>query len=194
MLEKADRLRLLELARCSVVSGIGRHVPERPPEHDIASASLLEPRATFTTLELEGELRGCCGTIEPRRPLLDDVWYNAWASAYLDPRFPPVSAAELPALAFTVSVLTPLEPVPARSEAELIAALEPGVDGLVLACGSRRATFLPAVWHSLPEPREFLAHLRRKAGVPVSRSWCEINVQRYRADTFSTAEGAALAA
>jgi uncharacterized protein len=194
MLEKADRIRLLELARCSVAAGIGRRLPARPPEHATASAPLLMPRATFTTLALEGELRGCCGTIEPLRPLLLDVWYNAWASAYVDARFPPVSAAELSALTFTISVLSPLEPIPAHSEAELIAALEPGVDGLVLACGSTRATFLPAVWQSLPEPREFLAHLWRKAGLPASVSWSEVTALRYRTDTFSSAECAALAA
>ncbi len=196
MLEKTDRIRLLELARCSVATGIGRQSPARlpEPEHAAESASLLSPRATFTTLELDGELRGCCGTLEPRRPLLHDVWYNAWASAYSDPRFPPVSAAEIAAIRITISVLTPLEPVSARSEAELVAALEPGVDGLVIACGSVRATFLPAVWQSLPEPREFLAQLRRKAGLPASLSWSEVIALRYRTDTFSSAESAALAA
>jgi uncharacterized protein len=194
MLERTDRIRLLELARYSVNAGLGRYRPERPPEHPAASAPLLEPRATFTTLELQGELRGCCGAIEPRRPLLHDVWYNAWASAYADPRFLPVSAAELTALEFSISVLTPLEPVPARSEAELIAALEPGVDGLVLAWGAARATFLPAVWQSLEDPREFLAHLRRKAGLPRSVAWSEITALRYRTETFSSADDAALAA
>lgn len=190
MLEKADRVQLLDLARCSVARGLGRRLPECPPSHlATSSASLLERCATFTTLELGGELRGCCGTIEPRRPLLHDVWYNAWASAFADPRFPPVSAAELPGLSFAISVLTPLEPVPARSEAELIAALEPGADGLVLAYGSARATFLPAVWESVPEPREFLAHLWRKAGLPASLSWSEVTALRYRTETFSSAEG-----
>jgi len=185
---------LLELARCSVAVGLGRHLPPRAPEHPAASAPLLEPRATFITLELEGELRGCCGTIEPRRPLLHDVWYNAWASAYADPRFLPVSGAEQAALEFTISVLTPLEPVCARSEAELIAALEPGADGLVLASGPARATFLPAVWQSLQDPREFVAHLRCKAGFSPSLPWSEITALRYRTETFTSAEDAALAA
>lgn len=194
MLENTDRIRLLDIARRSVVEGLGRHLPDSPPEHAAAPGSLLEPRATFATLELDGQLRGCCGTIEPRRPLLHDVWYNAWTSAYADPRFPPVSADELAALAFTISVLTPLEPLAASSEAELIAQLEPGVDGIVLAWGSARATFLPAVWHALPEPREFLAHLRRKAGFPGSLSWSAITTLRYRTETFCSDELAALAA
>lgn len=193
MIENAHRIQLLELARCSVACGLGRQQPAAPPEHAVP-ASLLELRATFTTLELHGELRGCCGTIEPRRPLLHDVWHNAWASAYSDPRFAPVSASELGALRFTISVLSTLEPVSARNEAELIAALTPGIDGLVLACGSARATFLPAVWQHLPEPREFLEHLWRKAGFPLSLSWTEVTALRYRTETFSSAAGAALAA
>jgi uncharacterized protein len=193
MLEHTDRIRLLDLARRSVAGGLGRDMPECPPE-GAWSASLLEHRATFTTLELQGELRGCCGSIEPRRPLVHDVWYNSWASAYADPRFPLVSSGELPGLKFTISVLTPLEPIPARSEAELIAALEPRVDGLVLSCGRARATFLPVMWELLPEPREFLAHLRRKAGLSASRSWSEITALRYRTETFSSAAGATLAA
>ena len=186
MLESSDRIRLLELARCSVARGLGPCLPEPPPE-DATPAALLEPRATFTTLELEGELRGCCGTVEPHRSLVHDVWYNAWKSAYADPRFPPVSFPELSALKFTISVLTPLEPIPARSELELIAALQPGVDGLVLTGGSLRATFLPAVWRLLPEPREFLTQLRRKAGFSDLLPWSKIAALRYRTETFSSA-------
>ncbi len=186
-------MRLLELARCSVACGLSRRLPQPPPTED-SSAVLLEPRATFATLALAGELRGCCGTIEPQRPLVHDVWYNAWQSAYADPRFPPVSAAELSALEFTISVLTPLERISARSEAELIVALQPGVDGLVLGHGHARATFLPAVWRLLPEPQEFLAQLRRKAGFSVSLPWSKIVALRYRTETFSSADTVALAA
>jgi uncharacterized protein len=191
MLEKTDRLQLLQLARASVERGLARDMPDSQPEGDW-SAPLLEPRATFTTLELGGELRGCCGSIEPKRPLVHDVWYSAWASAYADPRFPPVSVAELPGLTFTISVLSPLEPIEARSEAELLAALEPGVDGLVLTCGFTRATFLPVMWERLPEPGEFLAHLKRKAGLSNYRPWSDITALRYRTETFSSDAGAEL--
>src|SRR5262249_7959780 len=133
-----------------------------PPER-IWSPRLLEVRATFTTLSLHGELRGCCGTVDPQRPLAHDVWHSAWSSAYADPRFWPVTPAEQGSLLISISILTPLEPLPARNDAELIASLDPMVDGLVLRCGARCATFLPAVWKSLPDPRDFVAHLKKKA-------------------------------
>jgi AmmeMemoRadiSam system protein A len=193
MLETSERARLLEFARLSIARGAGGRHPEPAPE-DAWSPALLEPRATFTTLTLEGELRGCCGTIEPQRALVHDVWHNAWASAYADPRFWPVSATELASLAIAISVLTPLEPIAAGSEAELIASLESGVDGLVLRCGTMRATFLPAVWESLPDPREFVAHLKRKAGLPAA-SWPRAMAAfRYRTETFRSGRSAALAA
>jgi len=193
MLETSERARLLELARRSIAHGSAGRYPEPLPQ-DAWPPALLERRATFATLTLEGELRGCCGTIEPQRALVEDVWQHAWASAYADPRFLPVSAAEVGSLEIAISVLTPLEPIAARSEAELIAALEPGVDGLVLHCDTARATFLPAVWESLPDPGEFVAHLKAKAGWSAA-SWPRaMQAFRYRTETFRSNGSAALAA
>jgi len=183
MLEKSERAQLLELARRSIASGLGRASPERMPQSAWPSR-LLEPRATFTTLTLAGTLRGCCGTIEARRALVDDVWHNAWTSAFADPRFWPVAAAELAALEISISVLTPLERIAASSEAELIAALQPGVDGVVISCDDARATFLPEVWQSLPEPGEFVAHLKRKAGLAGARLPSRTRAFRYRTESF----------
>ena len=108
------------------------------------------PGASFVTLHRRGELRGCIGSLEPHRPLAEDVAGNARAAAYLDPRFAAVAREELPELELEISVLSPLAPLPAASESELVASLRPGVDGLVLVEGARRATFLPAVWRSAP--------------------------------------------
>jgi uncharacterized protein len=193
MLKESERSRLLELARRSIARGFGGHRPQPLPQ-EAWSPALLEPRATFTTLTLGGELRGCCGTIEPQRSLVHDVWHNAWVSAYSDIRFWPVSALELSSLGITISVLTPLEPIAARSEAELIACLEPGIDGLVLRCGVARATFLPAVWQSLPEPREFVRQLKGKGGWSPSFWPPEMTAFRYRTETFRSGDSAALAA
>lgn len=140
--------------------------------------------ATFVTLRMEGELRGCIGTIDPRRPLGDDVAGNAHAAAYRDPRFRPVSAAERERLAIEVSLLSPRSHLPAASESEALTSLRPGIDGLVVEYGDARATFLPQVWENIPDPLDFLLELRRKAGLP-SRFWHpELRLYRYTVDKF----------
>ena len=193
MLENGERSRLLELARGSIARGLSRGAMQVLSKGEWSSR-LLAPRAAFTTLTLGGELRGCCGTIEPQRSLVEEVWRSAWLSAFADPRFPPVAAAELASLRIAISVLTALEPIACSNEAELIESLAPGVDGLVLRCGVAGATFLPAVWQSLKEPREFVAQLRRKAGLHGSLWPRELAAFRYRTETFESAESAALAA
>jgi len=193
MLENDERSRLLELARRSITRGLSLPVPEPLPEGEWPSR-LLAPRAAFITLTLGGELRGCCGTTEPQRTLVEEVWRSAWLSAFADPRFPPVAIGEVAALRISISVLTALEPIACGSEAELIESLVPGVDGLVLRCGAARATFLPAVWESLQEPREFVRQLRRKAGLYGSHWPPAMAAFRYRTHSFDSGEGAALAA
>jgi hypothetical protein len=182
-IERADRDLLLKAARDSIAHGLGAAHPVPVPTGEWPDA-LNAWRATFTTLKIDGVLRGCRGAIEASRPLIEDVWLNAWASAYDDPRFPPVSAAELLRLETSISVLSPLEPIAARSEAELLAQLEPGVDGLVLKRGERRVTFLPSVWHMLPEPRAFLTQLKVKGGWSAGYWSADLVAYRYRAETF----------
>lgn len=182
-LEIEDRARLLELARRSITDGCGHGLPPPAPPQSW-SAALTELRATFVTLKREGQLRGCCGTIEPRCLLAEDVWRNAWASAYADPRFRPVSGAEIDLLEVSISVLTPLEPLSPGSEAELLEMLRPGLDGLVLRCGPAGATFLPVVWETLPDPRDFLTQLKLKAGWPPSFWSQSLTAKRYSAETF----------
>jgi len=146
---------------------------------------LREKGASFVTLKLDGELRGCIGTIEPHRALGDDVAHNAHASAFRDPRFPPVSDREMPRLQVEVSVLSPREALDVKSEAEALAALRPGVDGVVIQYGGLGATFLPQVWESLPDPREFLEQLRRKAGLPAGFWHPDMKVWRYTVEKFA---------
>jgi uncharacterized protein len=188
MLDSSDRSELIRIARNSIASGFSRVSPSPPPEREWAP-ELLEPRATFTTLKLAGELRGCCGTVEPQRPLAHDVWHNAWVSANADPRFWPVSPMEVDALEICISVLTPLEPIPVSCESELVEALEPGVDGLLLRCGSARAVFLPAVWESLPDAGEFITHLKEKAGWSPAFWSPDMVASRFRTETFTSGSG-----
>lgn len=128
---------------------------------------LMSPGASFVTLEQDSRLRGCIGTLVPHRSLQEDVAHNAVAAALHDPRFPPLSLADLGHTAIEVSVLSERVPLPYSSEQSVLEALRPGVDGLVLEAGAfNRATFLPQVWEELPDPRDFLDHLKLKAGLP----------------------------
>ena len=136
-------------------------------------------RASFVTLRIEGQLRGCTGHLEAVLPLVSSVARNAFRSAFADPRFPPLEARELGALDVKVSVRSPASPRPVDSEDELLRRLRPGVDGLILHEGRRTATFLPAVWETLPEPTGFLRALREKAGLRPDHWSSAIRFERY---------------
>jgi len=177
-----ERATLLELARAALRAAFDGRTLRLDPA--TLPALLAAPGAAFVTLERQGELRGCIGSLERRRPLAEDVCENACAAAFRDPRFAPLARPELADLDLHLSILGPLEPLPAASEAEALAALAPGVDGLVLEEGFHRATFLPAVWEKLPEPRQFLAHLKRKAGLPADHWSRALRLWRYRVDAF----------
>ncbi len=166
---------LLRIARESLVEALGLGTAA-----DYREPWLQEPGATFVTLTRWGELRGCVGSIRAYRPLFDDVWLNARASAFHDARFPPVERDELREIAIEVSLLSKSEPLPSYAhEEEAVAALRPGVDGIILDAGSHRATFLPQVWEQLPDPTEFLAHLKRKAGLSQGFWSPDVQLQRY---------------
>jgi len=179
----ADRRRLLEIAEASIDRGLREGLAlDVDPSGE--SEALRETRACFVTLRRCTRLRGCIGTLEPERPLACDVARNAFLAAFRDPRFAPLVPDERDDLEIHLSVLGPRTPIAAASEDELIGALRPGIDGLVLSDGSRRATFLPAVWESLPDRRRFVAELKRKAGLP-ERYWSSsISFERYVTESF----------
>lgn len=169
---------LIEIARMSIAAA------ERPRPASWPHDWLRETRASFVTLKLEGELRGCVGTVDAHRALGDDVAHNAFAAAYRDSRFAPVTEAERPRLQVEVSVLSPRVALEAPSEDAALALLRPGVDGIYLEFGEMRATFLPQVWENLEDPVDFLCELRRKAGLP-TRFWHErIRLSRYTVEKF----------
>jgi AmmeMemoRadiSam system protein B/AmmeMemoRadiSam system protein A len=181
--EAADRA-LLAVARQSIERGrrAGEPLPVDPhahPAHPAHPAALREIGATFVTLKLDGKLRGCIGSLDATLPVVDDVSRNAYRAAYHDPRFEPVSRLEGERLQIHISLLGPPVALSFSSEEELVAQLSPGVDGLILRDGSRYATFLPDVWEQLPDPREFLAHLKQKAGLAVDYWSDTLEVSRY---------------
>lgn len=183
LLAGEDRRVLTDIARSSVRHALTHGAPLSRPLADLP-ASLRARRATFVTLKKRGELRGCIGTLSARRPLAEDVSHNAYAAAFQDPRFPPLSAVEFDDLSFGISVLSPAVPIAFGSESELLASLRPGVDGVILREGARTGTFLPAVWESLSEPRDFLAQLKRKAGLS-SQYWSPtLRAERYTTESW----------
>lgn len=150
----------------------------------LQEAWLQEPGACFVTIKQHEELRGCIGSLEPRRSLLDDIETNARAAAFSDPRFEPLSAAELDNIAIEISLLSPMQPMTFVDEADVLAQLRPGIDGIVFEYGQARSTFLPQVWEQLPTPREFIEHLKMKAGLPSAFWASDIKLHRYTVSKF----------
>jgi hypothetical protein len=175
---------LLGVAANSIRHGL-EHGKPKPVIANDHPECLREKRASFVTLKHDGALRGCIGTLVASRTLVEDVAYNAHGAAFADKRFAPVTSGEAPGLAIGVSVLSTPEPLAFSSEQDLIARIRPGIDGLILQAGDRRGTFLPSVWETLPEPREFLRQLKKKAGLAPDY-WSEkIRMQRYTTESFS---------
>lgn len=131
-------------------------------EHEDVQA----PGASFVTLKTANhQLRGCIGAPVAHQPLIRDVAQNAYRAAFKDPRFKPVTDDEYETLRLSISVLSPQSKMTFKDEADLLSQLRPGIDGLVIQDGGRRALFLPSVWEQLPEPQQFLSSLKRKAGM-----------------------------
>jgi len=182
-LTQEDKALLRAIALDSIKHGLERNRPLRLDQDSLPQA-LREPGATFVTLQLHGRLRGCVGSFEGTLGLADDVAQNAYSAAFMDFRFPPVSAEELPDLALHVSLLTPLEPLEVESRADLLERLRPGVDGLLVADPPHRATFLPQVWESLSDPEDFLGELFLKAGLARDHWSDTVSFQRYEVEEF----------
>jgi len=178
---------LLRMARRSIEYGL-EHGKPLPVRAETLSGALAEPAATFTTLKLDGQLRGCCGMLEAVRPLGQDVAYTAFQAAFRDTRFEPLRRDELVRIRLEVSVLSPPEKMTVADENDLLNQLVPGEDGLVIVEGMSRATFLPKVWESLPDRRQFLAALRIKCGL--GEDYWSRELQFFRYHTTSYAEPA----
>lgn len=178
---------LLAVARRAIAGHLGAPGPE-PVDHD----GLQRPGASFVTLTLAGELRGCIGSLQAYRALAVDVAENALGAAFRDPRFAPLDRFDFDRIGVEVSLLSSSTPVAAADEEELLARLRPGTDGLILEFGPYRSTFLPQVWESLPEPRQFVAYLKRKAGLPADFWAPDVRISRYEVTKWKESELQAL--
>lgn len=163
-LSEAERACLLKLAREVIARGTVSSAAVEPEEARLTSA-LRAHRACFVTLHQHGVLRGCIGNLTPKEPLFRAVMENAYGAAFRDMRFAPVAANEVGELNIEISVLSEPRPLEAKLPDDVLRALRPGVDGVVLSAEGRTATFLPQVWEKLPQPADFLAALSRKAGL-----------------------------
>jgi AmmeMemoRadiSam system protein A len=171
---------LLPIARAAISNALG--VPRTADE---SAAWLSEPGASFVTLTQYGELRGCIGSLEAHRSLLTDVKSNAVSAALHDTRFMPLTLAELDITNIEISLLTRALEMKFKDEADALSQLNPGVDGVIFEFGRYRSTFLPQVWEQLPKPRQFIAHLKQKAGFPENFWDKDVKISRYSVSKFS---------
>jgi AmmeMemoRadiSam system protein A len=174
---------LLQIVKKSIQHGLETDKPLVVDVTDYAE-ELQEVKASFVTLEIDHNLRGCMGTITAFRPLISDVSYQAYNAAFYDPRFPRVRINEFSLLDIQISILTEPKPMSFNSEEHLIQQLRPGIDGLIISDRGYRATFLPSVWESLTDPYDFLRHLKKKAGLP-SKYWSDtFEAQNYTTESI----------
>ncbi len=165
---------LLSIARCAISSALGNVL-----EVDEDAAWLQEQGACFVTLTQKRQLRGCIGTLQAHRSLLADVKANAQAAALRDPRFRPLTASELNHIEIEVSLLSTTQTLDFSCEADALAQLQPGIDGVMFEFGHYRSTFLPQVWEQLPATADFMMELKIKAGLPPDFWAEEIKLSRY---------------
>lgn len=178
MYSKQEKILLLNIAKQSIKYGL-EHKSNSATDISQYPAHLQQHAACFVTLKLNGKLRGCIGSLEAYRPLIEDIVNNAYAAAFNDPRFTAISNEEFTQLHYHISVLSPPEEFLVTSEKDLLSKLCVGKDGLILEDKSHRATFLPSVWNSLPAPQQFVNELKQKAGLPANYWSDTIHFKRY---------------
>jgi len=176
---------LIALARGAIAAKLERAVKEVNVDD---TDWLQEARATFVTLTMHGQLRGCIGTLEAHRPLIEDVQANAVAAAFHDPRFSPLGRGEYDDVRIEVSVLSVLEPIHAHNENIALSRISRDIDGVVLKYGMHQSTFLPQVWDQLPDPQQFMEHLKLKAGLSADFWHPEVLLYKYQVSKYREQE------
>ena len=178
---------LLSIARAAIAETLGL------PHASIAELAqrhtwLQEKAACFVTLTQDGQLRGCIGTLEAHRSLLEDVIHNANAAAFHDSRFSPLSSDKFDATEIEISLLSAMQPLVFSSEQDALAQLRPGIDGVLFESGQHRSTFLPQVWQQLPDSQTFMAHLKNKAGLPPDFWSDDVKLYRYTVTKYKESD------
>lgn len=185
MILSENQIQILhDTARKSIQMGLSHRSPLKvhPENYD---RELQKQAATFVTLMKRGQLRGCVGVLQAHRPLIEDVASNAFQAAFNDSRFEPVRQNEIDDIEISISILTEPVLLPVSSEEDLLRKLNPHRDGVILSYGRQRATFLPVVWEDLPDPKDFIKHLKLKAGLAADFWSDEIKIQVYQSVSFS---------
>lgn len=183
MLNEQEQALALDLARQSVKNGLDTGSPLLPDLNNYPDV-FNDIKACFVTLNIDGNLRGCIGSLTATRKLGLDIADNAFAAAFRDPRFPQLNKQEYDKLDFHISILSDVTPFEVKDEADLLVRLRPGVDGLVLSDRGYRATFLPSVWEQLPQAEEFINHLKLKAGLAANHWSDTIQFEKYTVQEF----------
>ena len=180
-------LSLIDAAITSIDHGLkfGRPTPINLAEYP---KDLHEKGACFVTLTHEGKLRGCIGSPEPHRPLIEDIKLNAFSAAFKDPRFAKLKLGERNRLGLSIAVLSLQTEIKFNSENELIENLRPNIDGLVISDGQHRALFLPSVWEQLPNSKEFFHRLKQKAGLAPDHWSANFRAWRFITEKISISE------
>lgn len=176
-----DQTACLDVARKAIECGLknGERINIATADY---STGLQQQAASFVSLHKNGVLRGCIGALEAYQPLINDIAEHAFAAAFQDPRFPALETDEYDSLKIDISIIGTAERVLFKSEDDLLRQIRPNVDGLILEYGYNRGTFLPSVWEQLPDKKEFLNHLKAKAGLP--QNWWDNRVKVSRYETF----------
>lgn len=177
-----DKAACLSVALESIKNGLvkGESIKINIEEY---SLQLSQDYSCFVTLHKGNELRGCIGALEAYQPLIVDVAEHAYAAAFKDPRFPSLDKSELEHVHIEISVLGKPESMVFKDENDLLQQIRPNIDGLILEYRHHRGTFLPSVWEQLPDKKDFLNHLKAKAGM--SQQWWDKSVKMSRYETLS---------
>lgn len=183
--QQKERDILLKTAHDTIQFCLNNPLNKMPTHLNEYPEQLRLQRACFVTLHLNGQLRGCIGSLQAHQALILDVIQNSYSAAFRDPRFAPLTAEEIPLISLEISVLTTPRRMQFNSEADLLQQILPGADGLILSDAGHRGTFLPSVWQQLPEKQAFLQHLKIKAGLPTNYWSNSITVERYTTELIS---------